>query len=659
MVVITRNQKRLLQDEKFEVKNKKIKTNENTVEDNKVEDNKVEDNKVEDNKVEVEDNKVEDGTKNEYDNLSEHDYNTADLLSEICNSNDESNDESNEYNNEYNNESNESNESNNESNDESNESNDESNDEYNDNKFKIDKMYINKLIKRVIKNYITKNDNTYGSLGNEHDQFVQYTEQIYDGSFFERVPLEDRHSELKDAFSPDQIKQLSSQMGVLKEKYYDSCPSIIDILKMDIPLYKKQELLEKVYLFTNSELLSSDYYRHLKNLESSLSLRDPSLLELERKLKETSESSYKERILKSNMSFHNKSIVYKKLEIMETFSDDDSEYAKYKTWIDQVLRIPFGNYTLGELNIKQVRDDLDKNMSFLEKPKDQVINIVSKMLRTSSNTSGVNAIGLYGSKGVGKSKLCQNIAKALGREFNMISLGGESDVSILSGHHFTYTGSTPGRLVDILIQSKTMNPVILLDELDKVSETRHGQEIIGTLIHLTDRTTNSQYSSDRYFSGLEFDLSKILFIFTYNDPSKIDPILADRIYKIHVEDYTSIQKLEITKRHLITSVLDEYNFSSSFLQFDEDTIKYIISISKSDQGMRDIKSNINIIVSRINTLLVTNKEDNIVRLKYAKLYDYYDNNKECYTVLKEHVDILLESSINEVPKNDVPFGMYT
>jgi len=216
MVVITRNQKRLLQDEKFEVKNKKIKTNENTVEDNKVEDNKVEDNKVEDNKVEVEDNKVEDGTKNEYDNLSEHDYNTADLLSEICNSNDESNDESNEYNNEYNNESNESNESNNESNDESNESNDESNDEYNDNKFKIDKMYINKLIKRVIKNYITKNDNTYGSLGNEHDQFVQYTEQIYDGSFFERVPLEDRHSELKDAFSPDQIKQLSSQMGVLK-----------------------------------------------------------------------------------------------------------------------------------------------------------------------------------------------------------------------------------------------------------------------------------------------------------------------------------------------------------------------------------------------------------------------------------------------------------
>lgn len=632
MVVITRNQKRL-QDENFDLPlTKKIKQHESEapVNDREIQVSETQVSEIQEN---VSDDSEESNFSENY--LSEQDYNTAELLSEICST-----------------------------------KNDEMSDEIDDDTidgnthFKIDKTYINKIIKQTIKNitkeYVKKTkDDTYESLGDEHEHFVQFAEQVYDGSFFERVPLEDRHSEFKNAVSVDEIKQLSSQMNILKEKYYDSCPSIIEILKMDIPLYKKQELLEKVYLFTNSELLSSDYYKHLKNLESSLSLRDSNLLELEQELKETSESSYKERILRSDMSFHNKSLVYKKMEIMESFSDDDSEYAKYKTWMDQVLRIPFGKYTLGELSIKRVRDDLDKNMSFLEKPKDQVLNIVSKMLRTSSDTSGINAIGLYGSKGVGKSKLCQNIAKALGREFSMISLGGESDVSILSGHHFTYTGSTPGRLVDILIQTKTMNPVILLDELDKVSETRHGQEIIGTLIHLTDRTTNSQYSSDRYFSGLEFDLSKILFIFTYNDPNKIDPILADRIYKIHVEDYTSVQKLEITKRHLITSVLDEYNFSSSFLRFDEDTIKYIISISKSDQGMRDIKSNINIIVSRINTLLVTKKEDNIVRLKYAKLYDYYDNNKDSYLILKEHVDILLESSINEVPKNDVPFGMYT
>jgi len=507
----------------------------------------------------------------------------------------------------------------------------------------------------------------------EYERFNNIIESIYDGEFFDRVPLENRMKELKHAFSLDEIKELTKQLENIKFKYLNESPSIIDILKMNVSIEQKQKLLEKVHCLANAEVLTEEYNANLKFLMSNISNeQDPELMKLEENILKSSlnnglTESYRTKILKSKMSFENKVIAYKKLEIMETYEETDtSEYAKYKAWMDSLLSVPFGVYNESGITnessledikqyIKHIRETLDKKLSFLEKPKDQIINIVTQMVRNPD--VNINAIGLYGNPGLGKTAITMSIAEALGRPHATISLGGESDASSLTGHGFTYVGSGSGRLIDILRNTKTMNPIILVDELDKVSETHHGKEIIGTLIHLTDSTTNKRYNYDKYFSGIEFDLSKVLFIFTYNDPNKIDKILADRLFKIKVDNYNFKEKLEITNKHIIPYMLDKFKLNKDDIQFSEESIKYLVKSSKDNEGMRNIKLKIKIILSRINTLLLTNEEDNVIHLKYKKLYPYYKTLP--VKIPEKHIDIFLDESITIENSNDPPPFMYT
>ena len=270
-----------------------------------------------------------------------------------------------------------------------------------------------------------------------------------------------------------------------------------------------------------------------------------------------------------------------------------------------------------------------------------------------------NAIGLHGVKGVGKTSLISSISKATDRPFRIISLGGESDVSVINGHNFTYIGSIPGRIIEILKETKCMNPIILFDELDKISESPQGKEIIGALIHLTDSTTNKKYTYDKYFAGVEFDLSKVMFFFTYNDASTINKILADRLYKIEIPNYTDKEKFIITKNHLIPEILNEYFFKPEDIIFDDSNINYLIKKSNENggkEGMRDIKRKLQIIISRINVLVLTKKTDNIIKLHYNCLY----NKTLPINITNEDIDILLKNSDNNENNinNDVPFHMY-
>jgi ATP-dependent Lon protease len=508
----------------------------------------------------------------------------------------------------------------------------------------------------------------------EYDKLVQNIDDIQNGIFFERVPLEDDKDQVRGMYTDEQLKELNGELQKLRENYKKSAPSVLDIVKLQVPDSHKQKLLEKVYNYANADILTSEYNSSLKYLLEHINkTQEPELFALEQQIIKCAQSEevsddYRRKILKSKMSFDNKVLAYKRLEDMEQYEDtDNSEFSKYKNWMDKLLSVPYGKYIpspcLGENNIAEIQDYvqtvrnvLDKRLSFLEKPKDQIINIVSQTVRNPDIT--FNAIGLYGVAGLGKTSIASSIAEALGRPFRTISLGGESDSSMLLGHNFTYVGSGPGRLIDILSETKCMNPVILLDELDKVSETHHGKEIIGSLIHLTDSSTNSKYNYDRYFSGVEFDLSKVLFIFTYNDPTKIDRILSDRLFKIKLENYTTKEKLEIANKHLVSNTLKLYNFTEDQIIFDKETLEYIIHGSREDQGMRGIKRKFEIIISRINTLMLTKPEENIIKLKYKSLYPYYSVGFPV-TVLKEHVDILLlESTSNPDQDMGPPPSMY-
>jgi ATP-dependent Lon protease len=226
------------------------------------------------------------------------------------------------------------------------------------------------------------------------------------------------------------------------------------------------------------------------------------------------------------------------------------------------------------------------------------------------NPSSVgNVIALTGPPGVGKTSFAKNaIAQTLGRPFEFFSLGGASDISNFVGHSYTYEGSTWGRIVDCLMHSKVMNPVMYFDELDKVSGTPHGEEIISMLIHLTDRSQNTQFH-DRYFSGTDFDLSQCLFIFSLNDIDKVHPILRDRMTIINCEGYSELDKRIILKDYIWSSLLDTLRFDYDQIILKEDAIKYLISeFSSKEKGVRTLIRTVESMMTRLNMLRVANHE---------------------------------------------------
>ena len=489
-------------------------------------------------------------------------------------------------------------------------------------------------------------------------------QSIYDGDFFEIDPF---GVEL-EVITKEDVILLNNQLSLIR-KNYTNVPTVVQILKKNISLTEKKNLLERLFHLANCDILSPEYNSNLKALTDSFSFEyNVESVDLEKRILESSTSngmSYKDRVLRSPMSFENKVIAYNRVNVMETYmNNDSSEYTKHKMWLDTLLSVPFGVYNDSDITVetssdkmktymKNVRDTLDKELSFLEKPKDQIINLVTQKIRNLN--SNINAIGLHSGVGMGKTSIAKSIADALKRPFKMISLGGESDSNALTGHGFTYVGSGSGSIINSLIDTKSMDPVLLFDEIDKISETPHGNEIIGTLIHLIDSTSNNKYSHDKYLSGIEFDLSRVLFIFTYNDSSKINKVLADRLFKIHIENYSFKEKLEITNKHLIRNVLSKFKLTLDEIKFSNDAIMYLVQSNKSD-GMRDIKTRIEIIFSRINTLLLTNECDGIINLKYKKLYSFYKTLP--VIIPKEHIDIFLDESITNNLGSDPPMYMY-
>ncbi len=235
---------------------------------------------------------------------------------------------------------------------------------------------------------------------------------------------------------------------------------------------------------------------------------------------------------------------------------------------------------------------LDASIYGQSEAKDQLIRIIAQWIN--GNQSGY-CLGFEGSPGLGKTSLAKyGISQALAdkdgksRPFGFIALGGSSNGSILEGHGYTYVGSTWGRIADILMQSKCMNPIIFVDELDKISTTENGRELIGILTHLTDRTQNNEFM-DKYFDGVRLDLSKVLFIFSYNDFDRLDSILADRIHRIRFENYTIDDKVVIARDYLVPKIRDEINILGVNYVITPDTIRYLVDAYTYEAGVRKLK----------------------------------------------------------------------
>lgn len=362
------------------------------------------------------------------------------------------------------------------------------------------------------------------------------------------------------------------------------------------------------------------------------------------------------KVLQSSMSLNMKALLIGKIDKLAGMDPMHGEYHKLQNWVDGFMRVPFGKYIDMPITIK---DDVGQFLCNTNKilddaiyghtsAKNEIIQLVAQWI--SNPTSKGSVIGLKGPPGTGKTTLVKyGIAKALKRPFSFIPLGGATDSAFLEGHSYTYEGSTWGRMVEVLIESQCMNPVIFMDELDKVSETKNGQEISGKLIHLTDFQQNNEIT-DKYFSGIKFDLSRALFIFSYNDETKINPILKDRIKIIEINGFSDEDKVHIAKDYLLPSIYKEIGFTKDDIQISDDVIKYIIMNTDDEKGVRRLKENLTNLVSKLNVSKYLTKEQ-ATDLNMT----YISNFSLPFTLTTEHVDKL---SMKQNKSQDILSLMY-
>ena len=415
---------------------------------------------------------------------------------------------------------------------------------------------------------------------------------------------------------------------------------------------KYEELIDKQML-KNSEEANMEYYHYL-DIENK-----DKIFKLTKEIYEYngSHKPLRFKVIESDMDMKTKAIALENIDKMSEMDVSTGEHSKLDHWINGLMRIPFGKYNRlpvdenSDIKVKRefiqnTYQTLDKAIYGHKEAKTHILQVIGKWMKNPN--SGGNVLAIQGPMGNGKTTLVkEGISKVLNRPFHFIALGGASDSAYFDGHCYTYEGSHWGRIVQILQESKCMNPIIYFDELDKISDTNKGDEITHMLTHLTDPSQNNLFQ-DNYFPSVNLDLSKALFIFSYNDESKVNKILKDRMYVIHTKGFKTDDKIQICKEYLIPDIYDVFAFDTKEIIFSDEIIKNIIEkYTGGEEGVRNLKRCIETIVSKINIHILSDGDSGLsFQLKGISLP---------ITLTDEYIEILLK---NDKGDDKPPYGMY-
>ncbi|MDC0141973.1 AAA family ATPase [bacterium] len=444
-----------------------------------------------------------------------------------------------------------------------------------------------------------------------------------------------------------EIKSKSEDSGSKAKQYLEG------LLKIPFGYYKKEDILknnervkkmfEKLSKLNNLETTEQNVYK----LNQLYKLKEQNLItEIKIKFKQVIYRTNKEnlilfiKLLQKELHIKIKGIHQLKINNLRQTIINIIKTYDYNEQVLQIIKKIFPiksiekifankNYTT-KINIllnqtsdyiNNIEEILNNSIYGHKNAKNQIKQIIGQWI--TGKQSGY-CFGFEGPPGVGKTSLaklglanCLKETDGTPRPFAFIALGGGSNASTLIGHNYTYVGSTWGRIVDILIEKKCMNPIIFIDELDKISRTEYGKELIGVLTHLTDSTQNEHFQ-DKYFSGIDIDLSKILFIFSYNDVSCIDRILLDRIHRIKFKSLTFKEKLNIVKKFILPEIYETVGIQQKITMKDP-VIKFIINTYTSEAGVRKLKELLFEIIREINLKLLQNHEIDLdISIDYIK-----------------------------------------
>ena len=316
----------------------------------------------------------------------------------------------------------------------------------------------------------------------------------------------------------------------------------------------------------------------------------------EKDTKEELIASYQEKIEKTITNEKTKKKLLRELDKYSNTNENSPESAVIINYVDTVLSLPWNNSKVDNNNIVNVRKSLDKTHYGLDKVKDRVIEYLTINKRNPKLSSPI--LCLVGAPGVGKTSIAISIAKSLNKEFYKMSVGGLSDPSELIGHRRTYLGSNPGKIIQALSKCGVNNPLILIDEVDKMGKDFRGDPT-SALLEILDPTQN-KYFVDNYIEE-EFDLSNVLFILTANDITQVPEALKDRLEIIEMSAYSDFEKLVMSKKYLIPKIFDNYLIKNDDIKIKDELIYLIINSYTKEAGVRDLNRHLETLFRKIVT----------------------------------------------------------